>query len=60
MNVPEEFRGLKYTPSYENEVILLFGMLMPHLESQFVIDEYNGSFPDCTALRDGKEVGIEF
>lgn len=56
----DEFRGFKYAPSYENEVILLFGMLMPHLKSKFVIDEYSGSFPDCFALRDGKEIGIEF
>lgn len=57
---PENFRGLLYTPSYENEVVLLFGMLMPYLDSQFVIDEYSGSFPDCRARRDGNEIGIEF
>ena len=56
----EEFKGLTYAPSYENEVILLFGMLMPHLERQFLINEYNGLFPDCFALMDGKEIGIEF
>ena len=43
----EEFKDLTYSPSYENEVILLFDMLMPHLERQFVINEYNGLFPDC-------------
>ncbi len=56
----EKFRGLRFAPSYENEVVLLFGLLMPHLKSQFVIEEYSGSFPDCIALRDGKEIGIEF
>ena len=56
----EDFRGLLYAPSYENEVVLLFGLLMPHLKSRFVIDEYNGSFPDCLARRDGKEIWIEF
>jgi hypothetical protein len=49
-----------YAPSYENEVVLLFRLLMPYLDSQFVIDEYSGSFPDCLARRDGKEIGIEF
>lgn len=56
----EKFRGLSYAPSYENEVVLLFGLLMPYLDSQFVIDEYSGSFPDCKARRDGKEICIEF
>lgn len=56
----KEFRGLLHAPSYENEVVLLFGLLMPHLDSQFVIDEYSGSFPDCIALKNGKEIGIEF
>jgi hypothetical protein len=56
----DDFRGLLYNPSYENEVVLLFGLLMPYLDSQFVIDEYSGSFPDCIALKNGKEIGIEF
>jgi hypothetical protein len=55
-----EFRGFIYYPHYENEVVLLFGLLMPHFRNSFVINEYSGSFPDCLALRDGKEIGIEF
>lgn len=49
-----------YAPSYENEVVLLFGMLLSHLNEKFVIDEYPGSFPDCIAKWNGKDVGIEF
>jgi hypothetical protein len=56
----KEFRGLQYTPSYENEVILLFGLLMSHLDDKFVIEEYSGSFPDCYAQRNEKDIGIEF
>jgi hypothetical protein len=53
-------RGLLYEPTYENEVVLLFGLLIPHFEDDFVIDRYFGSFPDCIARRNGEEVGIEF
>jgi hypothetical protein len=53
-------RGLLYEPTYENEVILLFGLLIPYLKDDFVIDQYSGSFPDCIARRNGEEIGIEF
>jgi hypothetical protein len=33
---------------------------MPHLDNQFLIEEYSGSFPDCYAQRDGEYIGIEF
>lgn len=56
----EHFRGLKYAPSYEAEVVMLFGMMLPHLESSFEIEEYNDEFPDCSANLNGKPVGIEF
>jgi hypothetical protein len=55
-----EFRGLTYAPSYEAEVIMLFGMILPHLNDSFEIDEYNDEFPDCSAKMNGKLVGIEF
>jgi hypothetical protein len=54
------FRGLLYEPTYENEVVLLFGLLLPHLEDSFVVDRFLGSFPDCIARRNGEEIGIEF
>jgi hypothetical protein len=56
----EQFRGLAYAPSYEDEVIMLFGMMLPHLKDSFEIDEYNDEFPDCSAKFNGKPVGIEF
>ncbi len=57
----DDFRGLLYDPMLENEVVMLFSMLIPHdLEDNFAIEEYSGSFPDCFALRNGKKVGIEF
>jgi hypothetical protein len=55
-----EFRGLRYEPSYEDEVLILFSMLIPHFKDRFVIDSYTGAFPDCYATRNGEAVGIEF
>ena len=55
-----EFSGLLYEPSYEAEVLILFGMLIPHLEDRFVINRYTDTFPDCYATRNGEAVGIEF
>lgn len=54
------FRGLLYEPTYEHEVMILFGLLIPYLRDNFVIDQYPGTFPDCIALRNGQRVGIEF
>jgi hypothetical protein len=56
----EPFRGLKYAPAYEAEVVMLFGMMLPYLSGSFEIDEYNDAFPDCSAQFNGKHVGIEF
>jgi hypothetical protein len=56
----DNFRGLLYNPMLENEVVMLFSLLIPHLEDSFVIEEYSGTFPDCFALRNGQRVGIEF
>lgn len=55
-----EFRGLIYAPSYEDEVIMLFGMILGNLDDRFEIEEYNDEFPDCNAKINGKLVGIEF
>lgn len=56
----ENFRGLRYEPSYEGEVVFLFGLLIPYFEDKFVVDCFSGSFPDCFMLRNGKQVGVEF
>jgi hypothetical protein len=56
----DDGRGLLYEPTYENEVILLFGLLIPYLKDEFVVDRFLGSFPDCIAKRNGEEIGVEF
>ncbi|MGB9693887.1 MAG: hypothetical protein ACPLYF_03495 [Fervidobacterium sp.] len=55
-------RGLSFPPVLESEVLVLFGMLIPYLDDEFVIEEFNSTpgFPDCFALRNGVKVGIEF
>lgn len=35
-------------------------MLLPHLDDEFAVEDYPGIFPDCTARRNGKRIGIEF
>ena len=41
--------GLRWAPSHEQEVVLLFGLLLPHLDGMSVIEEASDSFPDCVA-----------
>ena len=55
-------KGLSYPSLLESEVLVLFGMLIYHMDDEFAIKEFNSSpgFPDCFALRNGVEVGIEF
>jgi hypothetical protein len=55
----DDFRGLLYNPMLENEVVMLFSLLIPHLKDSFAIEEYSGTFPDCFALRNGQRAGIE-
>ena len=62
--------GFLYEPSNETEVCILFGLLMPYLSeefqrlgfpsSEYYIDEFAGSFPDCTLSLDGRELRVEF
>lgn len=51
---------MKWEPSYEGEVMILFGMLLPHLKETVLIKEYIDEFPDCKAEIDGEDVEIEF
>lgn len=59
---PKDFRGLLWAPSYEQEVVLLFGLLLPYLNEPISIDECRESFPDCIAIRSrlGSTIRIEF
>jgi len=59
-NEAANFRGLLYDPIFEHEVVILFSLLIPHLEDRFAIDSYRDTFPDCFAKRNGQKVGIEF
>lgn len=62
--------GFLYEPSNETEVCILFGLLMPYLNEEFqrlgfpssecYIDEFAGSFPDCTLSVDGRKLRVEF
>lgn len=56
----DDFRGFRFEPTYEQEVIILFGLLIPSLKDKFIIDMYPDTFPDCFATRNGQEIGIEF
>jgi len=55
--------GLLYNPTLEHEVVILFGLLMPHLAKRgesYLIDRYPDTFPDSTALRNKEKVEAEF
>lgn len=62
--------GLLYEPSNENEVRILFGVVMPYLGeafgklgyggAEYYLDDFTDGDPDCTLVIDGKKVGTEF
>jgi hypothetical protein len=56
---------MRYAPTSEQEVVVLFALLLPHLPFRLELDEVREEFPDCLAWRvndDGTqtEVRIEF
>ena len=56
---------MRYAPASEQEVIVLFALLLPDLPFRLELDEVHTAFPDCLAWRvneDGREtaVRIEF
>lgn len=59
---PKDFKGLLWAPSNEQEVVLLFGLLLPYLDEPISIDECREAYPDCIAIRshDGRRIRIEF
>jgi hypothetical protein len=59
---PPDFRGLLWAPSYEQEVVLLFGLLLPYLDEAYAIEECSEAFPDCRLLRsrDSLLLRVEF
>jgi len=62
--IPNGFRGFVYAPRTEQEVVALFGLLLPYLEPPICVDEIGTGFPDLIAFRtDGeepREIRIEF
>jgi hypothetical protein len=61
--------GFLYEPSKEDEVVMLFGLLMPHigefleelgLGSRVFIDEWIESPTDCIMEVDGRKLRVEF
>lgn len=56
---------MTHTPTSEQEVVVLFSLLLPHLPMRFELDEVREQFPDCLAWQiraDGTRslVRIEF
>jgi hypothetical protein len=56
---------MKYAPTSEQEVVVLFSLLLPHLPMRLELDEVREQFPDCLACRLNKDgtrtpVRIEF
>jgi hypothetical protein len=60
MSAEEHPRGFVYEPTYEEEVVMLFGRLIPDLRDDFLIYSFSGAFPDCIADRNGQRVEMEF
>jgi len=51
--------GLLYEPACKSDLLMLFGLLMLHLQEKFVIDQYRGSISDRIAKRDEEEIEFE-
>jgi len=49
-----------YEPGNEMEVCILFGLLLPYLDEEWVLDEYYGSYPDSSFIVDGLRTQVEF
>jgi len=62
--------GFLYEPGNEREVCILFGLLIPYLSeefqrlgfpsSEFYLDEFKESFPDCIFFVNKKKIRAEF
>ena len=60
--IPKGFRGLRWEPTDEQEVVLLFGRLLEYLPRPLSIEFVRTGFPDCKATdsENGDEISIEF
>ena len=60
--IPRGFRGLRWEPTNEQEVVVLFGRLLDRLDRPLAIDSVGTTFPDCKATdsETGETICIEF
>ena len=49
-----------YEPSKESEIYLIFGLLLPYLDDEWVLDESTDGYPDCIFIINGKQTRVEF
>jgi len=63
-SIPKGFGGFAYAPRTEQEVVALFGLLLPYLEPPICVDEIGTEFPDLIAFRthgeEPKTIRVEF
>jgi hypothetical protein len=59
---PPSFRGLRWAPTSEQEVVFLFGRLLDRMPSPLTIEFMGTPFPDCKATdsETDKAIWIEF
>ena len=60
--IPSGFRALRWEPTNEQEVVMLFGRLLGYLKRHLAIEFVQTGFPDCKATdsETGDEIWIEF
>jgi hypothetical protein len=60
--LPPGFRGLRWEPTDEQDVVVLFGRLLDHLPRPLAIENVRTGFPDCRATdsETGEAICIEF
>ena len=60
--IPSGFRALRWEPTNEQEVVMLFGRLLGYLKRPLAIEFVQRGFPDCKAAdsETGDEIWIEF
>jgi hypothetical protein len=62
VTIPRGFRGLRWEPTDEQDVVLLFGRLLDHLPRPLAVENVRTGFPDCKATdsETGESICIEF
>lgn len=62
IDIPRGFRGLRWEPTDEQDVVVLFGRLLDYLPRPLAVENVRTGFPDCKATdsETGDEICIEF